>query len=235
MVTFYYDPIIDEHLELPAIGGAIPAIYLAPQVPDEARRLWDAARVQMGMIEVDGPVPVIGPRFTAMALLLARNWAVTDLADALVTACAEHYPPTWDHERGEVTWDFDLGEDYPRGQYNAMMAAAEVMTEGAWWRLANVSSADRFDEPTVVDVDFPTVALTRAEWDRQTQQLQLALHPMNDSVVGQPTSMRVTGLADPTRWHVTSPDNAPAEAEPEGPDLIVRTPVGRHSLTIERY
>ena len=34
MVTFYYDPIIDEHLEVPAAaGGAIPAIYLAPQGP----------------------------------------------------------------------------------------------------------------------------------------------------------------------------------------------------------
>lgn len=38
MVTFYYDPIIDEHLTVPAIAGSIPAIYLAPQVPDEARR-----------------------------------------------------------------------------------------------------------------------------------------------------------------------------------------------------
>ena len=235
MVTFYYDPIIDEHLELPAIGGAIPAIYLAPQVPEEARRLWDAARVQMGMLEVNGPVPVIGPRFTAMALLLARNWAVNDLADALQTACDEHYPPTWDRDRGEVTWDFDLGEQHPRGQYNAMMAAAEVMTEGAWWRLGNVSSADRFGEPTVCDVDFPTVALTRAEWERDTQQLLLALQPMNDAVVGQPTSMRVTGLDDPGRWRAVSREGAPAEVEARAGDLIVHTKVGRHALAVERY
>jgi len=32
------------------------------------------------------------------------------------------------------------------------MAAAEVMTEGAWWRLANVASEARFGEPTVVGV-----------------------------------------------------------------------------------
>ena len=106
MVTFYYDPIIDEHLEVPAVGRWHPGHYLAPQVPDEARRLWDAARAEIGMLEVTGPVPVIGPRFTAMALLLARNWAVNDLADALQAACDEHYPPTWNRERGEVTWDF---------------------------------------------------------------------------------------------------------------------------------
>jgi hypothetical protein len=232
-VTFYYDPIIDEHLELPAIGGAIPAIYLAPQVPDEARRLWDAARAQMGMLEVAGPLPVIGPRFTAMAMLLARNWGVTELGDALQSACDEHYPPTWDHERGELTWDFDLGEEHPRGQYNAMMAAADVMTEGAWWRLGNVASAPRFEEPTVCDVDFPTVALTQAEWDGDAQRLLVALQPMNADVIGQPTSLRVVGLADPTRCRATSPGGAPVDVDVRGPDMIVRTSVGHHSLLVE--
>jgi hypothetical protein len=159
---------------------------------------------------------------------------VTDLAEALQIASDEHYPATWDHERGEVTWDFDLDEEHPRGQYNAMMAAAEVMTEGAWWRLGNVSSAARFDEPTVCDVDFPAVALMRAEWDRNEQRLHVALHPMNDTVAGQPTMLRVTGLPDPTRWRATSPDGPPAHDAVRGSDLIVHTSVGRHSLVVER-
>ena len=234
MVTFYYDPIIDEHLELPAISAAIPAIYLAPQVPDEARRLWDIARSQIGILEVNGPVPVIGPRFSAMALLLARNWGVTDLADALQIACDEHYPPTWNAERGEITWDFDLGEAHPRGQYNAMMAAAEVMTEGAWWRLSNVASTARFDQPTVSGVDFPTVALTRAEWDDGTQQLHLSLHPMNASVQGRPTTLRVTGLVDSSRWMVRSIDGPPVTAVGDGTDLLLQTTVGEHSLWVEQ-
>jgi hypothetical protein len=234
MLTFYYDPIIDEHLELPALSGALPAIYLAPQVPDEARRLWDAARAMFGLLEINGPVNVIGPRFTAIGLLLARNWGMDDLADALQAACDEHYAPTWDHARGEVTWDFDLGEEYPRGQYNAMMAAADVMTESAWWRLGNVSTADRFDEPVVRDVEFPNVALARAEWDRSAQQLDVVLQPMNDSIVGQPTAMRVTGLDDPNAYQVRSADGpAPASAV-QGTDLIVETVVGRHSLAVER-
>lgn len=234
VVTFYYDPIIDEHLELPAFAGSIPAIYLAPQVPDEARRLWDAARAQMGMLDVTGPVAVIGPRFTALALMLARNWAVTDLADALEAACEEHYPPTWDTERGEATWDFGLGEPHPRGQYNATMAAADVMTEGAWWRLGNVSSADRFDEPTVVDIDFPTVALTQAEWDGDRRQLQLQLQPMNESVVGRPTTMRIINLDDPAGWAVASPEGAAVDIAARGADLLVHTQVGRHRVAIER-
>jgi hypothetical protein len=233
MVTFYYDPIIDEHLEVPAaVGGAIPVIYLAPQVPEDARKLWDIARAQLGMLEVSGPVPVIGPRFTALAMLLARNWAVHDLADALESACDEHYPPTWDEERGEVTWDFGLGEPHPRGQYNATIAAADAMTEGGWWRLGNDSSQARFSEPTVSGVEFPTVALTRAEWDSDARQLHLALDPMSNGVVGRPTQMRVRGLDDPAAFSANSPDGGPVEAEVQGNDLVLRTQVGRHALVV---
>jgi len=42
-------------------------------------------------------------------LLRADVVALQMLGDALQAACDEHYPPTWDHDRGEVTWDFDLG------------------------------------------------------------------------------------------------------------------------------
>jgi hypothetical protein len=184
------------------------------------------------MLEVAGPMPVIGPRFTALALLLARNWAVTDLADALQAACDEHYPPTWDHERGEVTWDFGLAEPYPRGQYNATMAAADAMTEGGWWQLGNVSSAARFDEPTVSGVDFPTVGLTRAEWDADARQLHLTLDPMNDTAVGQPTSMVVSGLDAPGAYATSSPDGAPVEGEVRGSDLVIHTQVGRHTVLV---
>lgn len=233
-MTFYYDPIIDEHLELPSAAGSIPAIYLAPQVPTEARRLWDIARAQMGMAEITGPVPVIGPRFTAIALLLARNWGVDDLADALDAACAESYPATIDEGRGEVTWDFDLGEAHPRGQYNAMMAAAEVMTEGAWWRLGNVATDTRFDEPTVCDVDFPDVALSRAEWDDDMRQLHVSMCPRNDELIGKATSMRVTNLDDPARWTAHSPDGPPVDSDVNGPDLVITTTLGRHDLIIEQ-
>jgi hypothetical protein len=207
-------------------------MYLAPQVPEEARKLWDIARAQMGLLEITGPVPVIGPRFTAQALLLARNWGVTDLADGLEAACAEHYPPTRDEELGEMTWDFGLGEPHPRGQYNATMAAAEAMTKGGWWRLGNESSRARFSEPTVSGVDFPTVALTRAEWDAGSRQLYLALDPINDNVVGQPTQMRVSGLDDPAAFGATSPDGTPVEVQVQGTDLVLQTQVGRHALII---
>ncbi len=58
---------------------------------------------------------------------------------------------------------------------------------------------------------------------------------MNDAVVGQPTSMRVTGLDDPDHWRVASPQGAPASVEARAGDLIIHTSVGRHSLVVGRY
>ena len=64
------------------------------------------------LISAVGPA-MMGPRFTALALMLARNWGVTDLGDVLQAATDELYPPTWDYVRGEMTWDFGLGEPHP--------------------------------------------------------------------------------------------------------------------------
>ena len=55
MATLYYDPILDVHHEVPVAFGMIPAIYLAPQVPEEARRLFQAGLTQMGQWETTGP------------------------------------------------------------------------------------------------------------------------------------------------------------------------------------
>jgi hypothetical protein len=163
--------------------------------------------------------------------MLARNWAVTDLAEALDAACHQHYPPTWDTERGEMTWDFGLGEPHPRGQYNATMAAAEAMTEGAWWRLGNVSSSARFNEPAVCDVDFPSVALAQAEWDPDRRRLDLTLQAMNNTVIGQQTTLRVTGLEDPGTFRAAATD-ASIESEIRGADLVIHTPIGGHAITV---
>ena len=96
---------------------------------------------------------------------MAKEWGHERIVDALNAAIDEHCEPTWDTARGEFTWGFNLDEPHPRGQFNGTMAAAQVATEGSWWRLANVGPGHRFDEPTVIGVDFPTVALREARWD----------------------------------------------------------------------
>lgn len=228
-VTLYYDPLLDVHHKLPVMVAVINALYLAPQRPAEARRLFDAG---LGVLAAlgDGPPAVIGERLTGVGLLLAREWGLDDTAVRLAAGAEESYEPTWDRERGEFTWGFGFGEEHPRGQFNAIMAAAEAVTPGAWTALA--SEAPPATPPEVVGVEFPTVSLRRAAW--LDGALHLATSPMNDTVVGTPTSWRVTGLDDPARWTATTPDKAPVETGFEAGDLVVNTVVGAHTYVVER-
>ncbi len=221
MVTLYYDPTIDYHHVVPIKhGGVLLAYYLAPQRPAEARALFDAACAQMGLLDLAPPLSPLHPRSAAGALHLAKEWGLGNLADALQTAADEHYQPSWDHDRGELTWGFGLDEPHPRGQYNGTMAAAEAMSQNAWWRLANAGPGERFDEPTVEGVDFPTLTVTQAFWDAANNELYVSTAPMNEDVVGQPTSFRVTQL--PARaWTVDTLEGPPATAEHDRSALTI--------------
>ena len=228
-VTLYYDPLLDVHHKLPVMVAVINALYLAPQRPDEARRLFVAGLGMLGAMG-DGPPMVVGERITGVALLLAREWGLDEVATRLAAGAEASYEPAWDLERGEFTWGFGLNEEHPRGQFNAIMAAAGAVSPGAWTALATESAVAIQGE--IAGVDFPTVALSRAEW------LDGALHittaPMNDRVVGAATRWRVTGLGDAASWHVTSPDAAPIETRIEAGDLVVETVVGAHEYVVSR-
>src|SRR5438132_13467270 len=95
LVTLYYDPILDVHHKLPVMVAVINALYLAPQRPDDARRLFEAGLGMVGALG-DGPATVIGERVTGVALLLAREWGLDATAERLAAAADATYQPTWD-------------------------------------------------------------------------------------------------------------------------------------------
>ncbi len=230
-VTLYYDPTIDYHHLVPVMYATFPAYYLAPQRPVEARALFDAACAQMGLLDLGAPISPPDPRRTAGALHLAKEWALGDLADALQTAADQHYEPSWDRDRGEFTWRFGLDEPHPRGQYNGTMAAAEAMSENAWSRLANTGPGERFDEPTVEGVDFPTLTVTQAFWDAASNELHVSTAPMNEEVVGQPTSFRITQLPE-RAWVIDTLAGPSASAEQDRSVLTItaRVAVARYRV-----
>lgn len=199
--------------------------YLAPQVPDECRRLFDAAAAGAG-ISAKGVENLTAHRINAIAWFLAREWGDADLEASIRDALEGHYEPTWDRRRGEFTWGLGLGEEYPRGQYNGFLAAAEAVSPGAWARL---SEAPLPKQPGLVQgVDFPTIAAREARWEAGALHLQL--HPQNDDVVGQPTLFRVTGLASssPRDWRVAGE----ARLSSDGPDLVIETTVHDGRLVV---
>jgi hypothetical protein len=228
--TFYYDPILDVHHELPG-AGMLPVTYLAPQVPEEALRLFQTGMTRMGLWDPQGPLGPPGDRGAATNLWMAKEFGHQPLVEAMSAAIDEHCQPKWDAASGEFTWGFNLNEDHPRGQYNGTMAAAQVSGEGTWWRLANVGPGRRFVEPTIVGVDFPAVVLREALWDPETSTLTVApVGISTDSKVR--TSFRVTNVADPSRWTVEGLLAADTRLRTLGTDLEVEMPVSAGAVLL---
>lgn len=198
------------------------SFYVAPQRPDEARRLFDAA-CRSARLDQDIDLPVVAGRGLPSSLVLAREWGMTDLEERLVSAIEASYEPTWDHDRGEFTWGMGLAEEHPRGQFNAFLAAAEAAGPGRWSAL---SAAPPERCPQVVDVDFPKLALRRAEWSGDT--LRLGLAPLRADPT-QRTTFRVTGAA-PGSWQVAGPQGAAVRGTDEG--LVVETPLVAAELEV---
>lgn len=213
MTTFYYDPQLDVHHRLPVSTALTTSFYAAPEFPDDARRLFEAAVASIGL---DGTrhTPIRPSRAYGAALVLAAEWEMHELADRtaeLVEACFE---PTWHTGRGEFTWGMGLDEPHPRGQFNAFLAAGEAAGPGMWSRL---SAAPLASCPQIVGVDFPTMALTRAEWIDGNLHLRLA--PLvNDP--SRSTSFRLVG-AEPRNWDVHGIEGATLELTSTGVDIRV--------------
>lgn len=221
-VTLYYDPFLDVHHRLPAFTGLINTLYLGPQVPADAQRLFEAAAAQLGLLDGDGPTLAGTHRSTGIALLVARDWGMDELADRIAAACEATYEPTWDGD--EFWWGLGLDEPYPRGQFNAILAAAEATTEGAWTRLAREYTP--YDGPELTDVDLDVLAVRQAAW--VDGRLELAFTPASRRTEAAPTTVRITGLDDPTRWVV---DGA-ADARVDAGELVLDLRATSAALTV---
>ncbi len=213
--TLYYDPQLDVHHRLPVASAVTTSYYSAPQMPEDSRRLFEAACTSLGL-DGEPPLPLRAGRGYPSALVLAREWEMHGLEQRLVAAIEDSYQPTWDADSGEFTWGMGLNEDHPRGQYNAFLAAAEASGPGMWSRL---SAAPLERCPQVVDVDFPNVALTRAEW--RSGALHLRMAPLREDP-SRWTSFRIVDV-EPRLWYLTGIEGATMDVRPDS--VLVRVPM----------
>jgi hypothetical protein len=196
--------------------------YSSAQVPDDARRLFDAAAESAGLTA--DPPKLRDLRGPAIALALSREWRITDLETRLSRAIDAQFEPTWDHDRGEFTWGLGLGEEHPRGQYNAFLATAEAASPRAWMRL---SEAPLPACPQVVGVDFPNVALARALWDNGVLCLRLDVRRSDPAAL---TTFRILHVEPGRAWAVVGAERSTIERD--GNALIVTTPAQSGDLRI---
>jgi hypothetical protein len=179
----------------------------------------------------DGPVALLdNPGMGVMLAQLAGEFAEPSVKARIWTAADEHFEPTWAPDSGEFTFGFGLGEDHPRGQWNARAMAGWICTPGAWSDVFNRPNLAKFDEPTVVGVDFPRVAMREASWDGSS--LRLAAAPQNASVRGTRTAARVTSAAAGD-WEALRPDGerVPLPRDAAG-DLVVELVVDDQAVIL---
>jgi hypothetical protein len=212
------------HHRLPIAAALTTSFYAAPQVPDDARRLFEAGFVTLGF-DADKASRLSPSRAIGSSLVLAREWEIAEWEALLCDAIESSYEPTWDRALGEFTWGLGLGEPYPRGQFNAFLAAGEAAGPGAWRRLSE-APVDRC--PQVVGVDFPTMAFSRAEWIDGNLHLRLA--PLREDAAVR-TSFRIVG-AEPRNWDVHGLDGVSLDLTSTG--LEVRVPMVAADLDLVR-
>ena len=218
---------LDVHHRLPVAAALTTSFYAAPQEPDDARRLFEAGYLSIGL-GGEPQLPLRANRSIGSSLVLAREWGLDDLVDRLLRAIDASYEPTWDIEHGEFTWGLGLDEPHPRGQLNAFLAAGEAAGPGMWTRL---SEAPLEPCPQIVGVDFPTMAFTRAEWVDGNLRLRLA--PLREDPTRR-TSFRIVG-AEPRNWDVHGMDGVSLDLSSTGLDVRVPLIAGDLELIRSSY
>lgn len=93
----------------------------------------------------------------------------------------DYEPRSFGSESEHFGFFFGWGEDYPRGQPNALLMLPELGGPGAWSRPFNAPDRSRFAEPTVEGVDFPSVGLAVARNDHDAGELHVRTYAATPS------------------------------------------------------
>jgi hypothetical protein len=218
---------LDVHHRLPIAAALTTSFYAAPQQPEDAMRLFEAGYRSIGLGD-ELAAPISPNRSIGSSLVLAKEWGLDDLVDRLQRAIDASYEPTWDTGRGEFAFGLRLDEPHPRGQFNAFLAAGEAAGPGMWTRL---SAAPLEPCPQIVEVDFPTMAFSRAEWIDGNLRLRLA--PLREDPTRR-TSFRILG-AEPRNWDVHGIDGVSLDLSSTGLDVRVPMIAGDLDLIRSSY
>ncbi len=191
------------------------ALLLAPQAPAEARQLFDAGVATLSRSQELAP-PLLADRANALALLGAREWDAEGQVRELASAIDSSPLPSTDDDD-----DADAEGHHTFGSPNALLAMAEATEAGRWSAMFTEPVAPC---PQVIGVEFPEVALFRAEWINGA--LHVGQAPLSEN--GQRwTTFRLVG-GEPRMWYLTGIDGAMMDTA--GSAVVVRVPQVRGEL-----
>lgn len=245
-LTTYYDPDLRITMNLPqhqrARNWLSNAWFLLPQDPDLATRLYEQAKQRFGVVTPEGAA-YMGLQHgdlkeesysTALALALAKELGDDDFYPRLRRHVdAVHQPVTDAARRNEFYYLFGFNEPFPRGLYNAVVLPAFIGGPRTWWRLYNRPNLEKFYQPTLAGIDYPTVGVRQAIYDPARRALVGAIFANDSYASGQPTSFRVENL-DGGRYSLGLDGQEHTDWERQGRALLVRTTVDTHSFVVQR-
>ena len=108
---------------------------------------------------------------------MARELGDHTAVARLRAAAEREYDPRFFGDDDEMFgWWFGLNEAYPRGQRSASMMVAEVGLGDAWYRAFEAPHMDKFEAPTVEDVDFPALGIYQAWNDTASGALHVGTY-----------------------------------------------------------
>ena len=240
-VGLYRDPLLERTHSQGRAAGLAPAFYVLPQNREMAEFLYRNAVASVGWNRRWLPMlgPTSQPRFFSIALLLAREFGDHTTERRLTRKIARFENGRWFGANGakegdEFGYFFKFDEPYPRGQESALLMLRELLDgEGEWHRAFNESDAEKFDAPTVLDVEYPSLGLSCARNDDVRGTLELETYVATRSDAGAPTRFRVTQLPDASLAKVLR-DGTPYENWTRlGSDSIeIQTDVAEHRFEI---
>jgi hypothetical protein len=204
----YYDPVVEHNNPGGTMLGLGVAFYTLPQDRELAWEMYRAVVAENGWAgsdndggNDDAPEALFrslggGSQLAKCALLLAQEFGDVEVAARLRTGLEYIVEGTTFGEDGSEFGFFShVGEDWPRGQSSALMMCAELMSEGAWSKAFNdPRHADRFAEPTVEGIDFPTLGVCAAQNDLLAGTLRVRTYAATPSARGATTHFKVTRL-----------------------------------------
>ena len=171
-VTSYYDPIVNHKANGGPGAGVGTAFLLLPQDRELATLMYESAANALGWND-----PRVEIRASQPGLVMARELGDHTAVARLRAAAEREYQPRFFGDDDEMFgWWFGFNEAYPRGQRSASMMVAEVGMGDAWYRAFEAPHMDKFEAPTVEDVDFPALGIYQAWNDTASGALHVGTY-----------------------------------------------------------
>jgi hypothetical protein len=237
--ALYYDPLERAPLllrdDLSAYSSLCITPYVLPQHREFGSLLYESSVRRLGWDDPRKPLLQLhpDPRFALVALVVAREVGDSATEQRLRQLAERTFEPRWFGEDGDrFGWFFHLGEEYPRGQLCSLMMLTELGEPGSWGRVFTHPNLEKFRQPTVVGVDFPSLGIAQGWNDVEAGALWVETYAAT-SARGARTTWRVTQLPDAASASVQCDgSDFPAWRVVEPGTIELDTDIGQHRFRI---